>query len=316
MATTISPAPPAPPATRAVPLWRRMPAGLLFTLPFLVFYLAFLVWPTVSSLFLSFFNESLTGTRGEFVGLANWTEMFGDSAMWSAFGNTVYFTLLSTPPLVLIGLVMALLTNRAMPLRWLWRLAFFLPFLLPASVVALIWVWLYQPGFGLVNDTLARLGLAEAGWLTEPDLAMVSVVITTVWWTVGFNFLLYLAALQQIPQHLYDAAAIDGAGWWQRLRSVTLPMLGRTTGLVIVLQLLASLRVFDQIYLLYQGTGGPNFAARPILEHVYTTAFTNFRFGYASAISTFFFVLIVTVSVAQLKLFPSSSNSSNSSKER
>jgi multiple sugar transport system permease protein len=305
MATIIAPAPATTPDARAVPLWRRLPAGLLFTLPFLIFYLAFLVWPTVSALYLSFFNESLTGTRGEFVGLSNWTEMFGDSAMWAALGNTLYFTLLSTPPLVLIGLIMALLTNRAMPLRWLWRLAFFMPFLLPASVVALIWVWLYQPGFGLVNDTLARIGLAGAGWLTEPELAMVSVVIATVWWTVGFNFLLYLAALQQIPQHLYDAAAIDGAGWWQRLRSVTLPMLGRTTGLIIVLQLLASLRVFDQIYLLYLGSGGPGLSARPILEHVYVTAFTNFRFGYASAISTFFFVLIVTVSVAQLKLFPS-----------
>ncbi|GAA5078810.1 multiple sugar transport system permease protein [Thermocatellispora tengchongensis] len=301
--TAPTPAPATTPAGRRLPPWRRVPAGLLFTLPFLVFYVAFLVWPTLSALYLSFFNESLTGTRGEWVGLANWAEMFGDSAMWASFGNTLYFTLLTTPPLVVLGLVMALLTNRAMPLRWLWRMSFFAPFLLPASVVALIWIWLFQPGFGLVNDTLTRIGLAELGWLTEPELAMVSVAIATVWWTVGFNYLLYLAALQQIPQHLYDAAAIDGAGWWQRLRSVTLPMLRRTTGLVIVLQILASLRVFDQIYLLYQGTGGPGFAARPILEHVYTTAFTNFRFGYASAISTFFFALIVAVSAVQLKLF-------------
>ncbi|MEV7968498.1 sugar ABC transporter permease [Sphaerisporangium sp. NPDC088356] len=287
------------------PLWRRIPIGLLFVLPFLLFYAAFLIWPTLSAFGLSFFNESLTGTRGEPAGLRNWTEMLGDSAMWSALGNTLYFTLLSTPPLVLVGLVMALLTNRVMPLRWLWRLSFFMPFLLPASVMALIWIWIYQPGFGLLNAGLTAIGLPEAGWLSDPSLAMVSVVIATLWWTAGFNFLLYLAALQQIPEHLYEAASIDGAGWWHRLWSITLPLLKRTTGLVIVLQLLASLRIFDQVYLIYNGSGGPGFSARPVLEYVYDTAFTSFRFGYASAISSFFFVLIVVVSVTQLKLFPS-----------
>ncbi|MFC4585403.1 carbohydrate ABC transporter permease [Sphaerisporangium corydalis] len=306
MATITTEAPAAVPvaATRA-PLWRRAPAGLLFVLPFLLFYLAFLVWPTLSAFVLSFFNESLTGTRGELVGLRNWTEMLGDAAMWSALGNTLYFTALSTPALVLTGLVMALLTNRVMPMRWLWRLSFFMPFLLPASVMALIWVWIYQPGFGLLNAALTSVGLSEQGWLSDPSVAMISVVIATLWWTAGFNFLLYLAALQQIPQHLYEAASIDGAGWWQRLWSITLPLLKRTTGLVIVLQLLASLRLFDQAYLIYIGSGGPAFSARPILEYVYDTAFTSFRFGYASAISSFFFVLIVVVSVAQLKLFPS-----------
>jgi multiple sugar transport system permease protein len=306
MATITQQAPAAIPATvTKPPLWRRIPTGLLFVLPFLVFYVAFLVWPTLSAFGLSFFNESLTGLRGELVGLGNWTAMLGDSAMWSALGNTLYFTLLSTPPLVLIGLVMALLTNRAMPLQRLWRLSFFVPFLLPASVVTLIWIWIYQPGFGLLNGALTSMGLSETGWLSDPSLAMLSVVIATVWWTVGFNFLLYLAALQQIPEHLYEAASIDGAGWWNRLWSITLPLLKRTTGLIIVLQLLASLRIFDQAYLLYYGSGGPAFSARPILEYVYDTAFTSFRFGYASAISSFFFVLIVVVSVAQLKLFPS-----------
>ncbi|MBO3748409.1 sugar ABC transporter permease [Streptosporangiaceae bacterium NEAU-GS5] len=305
MATITAPARQAASVTEAVPFWRRIPAGLLFTLPFLFFYVAFLVFPTIWALVLSFFNETLTGTRGEFVGLSNWSEMFGDALAWKAMGATLYFTLLSTPPLVLVGLVMALLTNRVMPLKWLWRLSYFAPFLLPASVVALIWIWIYQPGFGLVNGALSALGLSELGWLSEPDLAMWSVVITTLWWTVGFNFLLYLAALQAIPQDYYDAASIDGAGWWQRLWSITLPSLKRTTGLIIVLQLLASLRIFDQVYLLWMGSGGPGFVVRPVLEYVYDTSFTNFRFGYASAISTFFFVLIVVVSAVQFRIFQS-----------
>lgn len=294
-------------ATRTVVTRRasapRIPVGLLFTLPFLLFYAAFLLWPVLYSIFMGFTNESLAGARGEFIGLRNWQELFGDAAMWSALWHTVYFTLLSTPPLVLVGLVMALLTNRVMPARWLWRMSFFAPFLLPASVISLIWVWLYQPGFGLVNDTLLRLGLGEPGWLSNQNVTMFAIVITTVWWTVGFNFLLYLAALQSIPQELYDAAAIDGAGWWQRLSRITLPLLKRTTGLVIVLQLLASLKVFDQIYLMI--FGGPNFATRPIIQYFFDTGFTGYRIGYASAISTFFFVLIVVASIALFKVFPS-----------
>jgi multiple sugar transport system permease protein len=129
---------------------------------------------------------------------------------------------------------------------------------------------------------------------------MWSMVLTTVWWTVGFNFLLYLAALQSIPQHLYDAAAIDGATAWTKLRSITLPLLGRTTGLIVVLQLLASLKVFDQIYLMTNG--GPEEATRPIIEYAYEVGFSGYRIGYASAITYILFVLIVIVSLGQLRL--------------
>lgn len=282
---------------------RRVPVGLLFVLPFVVAYALFILWPVVSGLWMSFFNNSLSGSAGEFVGLRNWQEVFNDSAVWNSLWHTVLFTLLSTPPLVIIGLVMALLTNMALPARWLWRLAYFAPFLLPASVVSLIWVWIYQPGFGLINGALTGLGLSEVGWLTDPDVAMISIVITTVWWTVGFNFLLYLAGLQSIPQDVYDAASVDGANGWHRLWRITIPMLNPITGLVVALQLLASLRVFDQIYLMTQG--GPNFSTRPVLEYVYDIGFTDFRIGYASAISYLFFALILIVSVTQFRLLAS-----------
>jgi len=130
---------------------------------------------------------------------------------------------------------------------------------------------------------------------------MLAVVITTVWWTVGFNFLLYLAALQGIPAQVYEAAAIDGANGRQQLFRITLPLLSRTTGLIVVLQLVASLKIFDQIYLMTNG--GPNYATRPIIQYIYESGFTSYRIGYASAISYLFFAIIVIVAVAQFKLF-------------
>ena len=300
----------APPATthassRATPPSTRTHArsftGLWYVLPFLLAYTAFLLYPTVIGLWYSFTNKSLAGGGSSFLGLDNWREMLDDSAVWDSLKNTFYFTAFSTPPLVLLALGMALLTHRAKHLGWFLRFAFFAPFVLPVAVVTLIWIWIYQPGFGLINGTLTSLGLDEVGWLTDESVAMWSVVLTTVWWTAGFNFLLYLAALQSIPEHIYEAAAIDGATGWQRLRRITLPLLGRTTGLIIVLQLVASLKIFDQIYLMT--LGGPNFSTRPVIQYVYENGFTNFRIGYASAISYMFLALILVISVAQFKLF-------------
>jgi multiple sugar transport system permease protein len=281
--------------------WTEKWGGLLFVAPFLVLFGFFLLWPTLSGLWNSFFNKSLAGVGGEFLGLANWREVFHDPAVWSSLKNTLVFTAMSTPPLVLTALVMALLANRTGVFGWFLRFAYFAPFVLPATVVTLIWVWIYQPGFGLVNGLLTSAGFAEIDWLNTENRAMLAVVITTVWWTVGFNFLLYLAALQGIPEHLYEAAAIDGAGDRQKLVRITLPLLSRTTGLIVVLQLVASLKIFDQIYLMT--VGGPNFSTRPIIQYIYESGFTSYRIGYASAISYLFFVVIVIVSIAQFKLF-------------
>ena len=281
--------------------WKERWGGLFFVAPFLLLFALFMLWPIVSGLWNSFFNTSLAGVKHEFLGLQNWRDLFGDPAVWSSLKNTLVFTAMSTPPLVIIALVMALLANRRGVLGWLLRFAYFAPFVLPATVVTLIWVWIYQPGFGLVNGLLTAGGFAEIDWLNTENRAMLAVVITTVWWTVGFNFLLYLAALQGIPEHVYEAADIDGASEWQKLWRITLPLLRRTTALIAVLQLVASLKIFDQIYLMTNG--GPNYATRPIIQYIYESGFTSYRIGYASAISYLFFAVIVIVAVAQFKLF-------------
>ncbi|MDP9365741.1 MAG: sugar ABC transporter permease [Chloroflexota bacterium] len=276
-------------------------AGLAFVLPFLIAYGLFLIWPIIQGFRMSLFNWSLTGSgTDEFMGLGNYREAFNDANFWSSIWHTILFTLLSTPPLVILSLVLALLANRVIPAKWLFRLAFFAPYLLPVSVVVLIWNWLYQPGFGLINNYLTRIGVGEVGWLSDVDVAMISVVIVTVWWTIGFNFVLYLAGLQEIPADIYEAAALDGATGLEQVRSITVPLLARTTTLILVLQVLASLKVFDQIFLLTNG--GPNFSTRPVIQYVYEQGFTTYRVGYASAISYAFFLLILVVSLVQFGL--------------
>ncbi|MET9801013.1 sugar ABC transporter permease [Streptomyces sp. NPDC006368] len=307
--TTVTPAvpqasrPPKPaaaaggPARRVRRRWTEH--GLVFVAPFLVVYGLFLVWPLLSGVGMSLTSENITATGAEFVGLDNYAEAVKDPEVWSSLWNTVWFTVLSTVPLVVVGLGLALLAHQLRVVQWLWRLSWFAPFLLPSGVVTLLFAQMIFPsGFGLADQMLTSAGLEPGiGWLTDARYAMLSIVLTTVWWTVGFNFLLYLAALQAIPAHLHEAAELDGAGAWRRLWHITLPMLHRTTVLVVVLQVLASLKIFDQVYLMTGG--GPDNSTRPILQYVYQQGFTGYRIGYASAVSYIFFALILIVSLVQ-----------------
>jgi len=278
-------------------LRRALPPGLLFALPFLVLFALFMVWPLVHGVWMSLTDTSLAARDASFIGLDNYTEALGDAEMWRAMWHTVWFTVVSTVPLVAVALAMALLVYTGLPGQWVWRLAFFAPYLLPVGVIGLLWLWLYQPDLGLYNHLLRAVGLDGYAWLSDESVALYAIVIATVWWTVGFNFLLFLAALQAVPDHLYEAAALDGAGAWRRLWHVTLPQLRRIIGVVTVLQILASLKVFDQVYLLTKG--GPNGSTRPVVEYLYDMGFTGYRLGYASAISYVFFALVVLASAVQ-----------------
>jgi multiple sugar transport system permease protein len=275
--------------------------ALGFLAPFVALYLLFVIGPALYGLLMSFFHTSLVkpGLSG-FAGFSNYAEALRSSDFWSSLWHTMWFTVLTTPPLVALALVFALLAGRVARGRWFFRLAFFAPYILPSAVVALIWLWLYTPGLGLFEVALGKIGITAPDWLGNPNFAMVSLAITTIWWTLGFNFVLYLAGLQEIPRELYEAAAIDGAGPWQQIRLITIPLLGRTTTLVAVLQVIASLKVFDQMYLIT--LGGPNFRTRSILEYVYDEGFTNYRVGYAAAVSMLFFVVVLVVSAGWFAL--------------
>ena len=291
--------PPRAPSRRAVTTGRdnrsQERTGLAFLAPFVILYVAFVVGPALYGLVMSFFNTSLVKPGlSSWAGLSNYSEALQSEDFWHSLWHTMGFTILTTPPLIVLAFILALLADRSTRGRWFFRLAFFAPYILPSAVVALIWIWLYTPGLGLIEAGLGKIGLSTPNWLGDPNWAMVSLALTTVWWTLGFNFVLYLAGLQDIPRELYEAAAVDGASPWQQIKSITVPLLGRTTTLVAVLQVIASLKVFDQMYLMT--SGGPNFSTRPSLEYIYDMGFTNFRVGYAAAVSTLFFIVVLIVS--------------------
>ncbi|WP_106506098.1 carbohydrate ABC transporter permease [Brachybacterium timonense] len=274
--------------------------AIWFTIPYVVVFALFLVWPILYGLWMSLTDRSLAAPRVRMTGLANYAEALTDPDVWSSLGNTVFFTVITSVPLVVLSFALAYLVSTGLPGQWMWRLSFFAPFLLPVSVVTGIWGMVYANDFGLINGLLVRLGGSNIPWLSDANVAMWAIALVTVWWTIGFNFLLYLSALQSIPDHVYEAAALDGAGPWRRLVSVTLPMVRPTTVLILLLQILASLKVFDQIFLLT--AGGPDGATRSVLQYIYDVGFVGYRLGYASAISYLFFALIVVLSLAQVAI--------------
>jgi multiple sugar transport system permease protein len=269
----------------------------LFLAPFGIFYLAFLLGPTVWMLITSFFNTSTVKPGlGSFAGFANYAEMLTRADFWDALWHTLQFTIYTTPPLVILAFAFAILTNRVRRGQWFFRLAFFLPFILPSATISLIWVFIFTPATGLWASVQSAFGLTPgAGVLAGPNTAMIGVAIATVWWTLGFNFVLYLAGLQEIPRELYEAAAVDGASNWEQIRYITLPLLSRTTTLVILLQIIASLKIFDQVYLMT--AGGPGISTQVALGLITNTGFTDNRLGAASAASVLLFIVIIAIAV-------------------
>ncbi|ARC57377.1 L-arabinose transport system permease protein AraP [Frondihabitans sp. 762G35] len=284
---------------RQAPLNRGDSRGAwLFLAPFGLFYLAFLLGPTVWMLVTSFFNTSTVRPGlGSFAGFANYGEMLTRADFWSAMWHTLQFTLYTTPPLVILAFVFAILTNRIRRGQWFFRLAFFLPYILPSATISLIWVFIFTPASGLWATIQGVFGITDAGVLASPNTAMIGIAVATVWWTLGFNFVLYLAGLQEIPRELYEAAAVDGASAWEQIRYITLPLLGRTTTLVILLQIIASLKIFDQVYLMT--SGGPGISTQVALGLVTNTGFTDNRIGAASAASVLLFIVIVGIAVVR-----------------
>lgn len=276
-------------------------AGWLFATPFLLLYLAFLVGPVLVGLVISLFNTTTVKSGlGDWVGFSNYSAVLSSSDFWSSMWHSVLFTLLSTPLLVLLPLAFAVLASRIPQARWFYRLAFFAPYVVPSSAVCLIFAFMYTPQTGLITRAFGWVGLTAPNFLGSTSGAWFAVVLLTVWWTFGFNFILYTAAIQEISEEVYEAAAIDGAGPWQQITAITVPLLRPTMGLVLILQILASLKVFDQIYILL--AGGPNYSTRPVIQYIFDTGFTSYRGGYAAAATMVYFVILVLVSVVWLLL--------------
>jgi multiple sugar transport system permease protein len=239
-----------------------------------------------------------------FVGLDNFVRLANDRAFWRALGNTFTLMLMVIPIGLTLSLGVAVLLNQRLPGRTLLRTIYFLPVVTSTVAASIVWTWIFQPRYGLVSALFGPLGAAETNWLTRPDLVLIPIAAVTIWQRLGFDMVLFLAGLQTIPRVLYEAAVIDGASRWARFRFITLPMLSPTTFLVIVLQVITAMQIFDQVYIMTLRTvrGGVGGSATTIAYFMYDTAFVRNQFGYASAVALVLFVLILTFTLFQLRL--------------
>lgn len=280
---------------------RRKRAGFLFVLPALLFFASVYLLPLAQSVMYSFYKIAPGGAR-EFVGLGRYEKVLTDPTFWTAVGNTVQLLLLSVPATVVGALAVALGLNRIASLKWrnVWASMYFLPFATSLVAAALIWQWIYEPVYGLLNYALSLVGIPPQKWLQSLAQVLPSIAAVSVWVRIGFDTMIFLAALQSIPEEYYEAARMDGAGAWQRLRYITLPMLNAQIVMVCILELIFNFKIFDQVYATTQG--GPAGASQTIIMLLYDTAFKYFRFDDASVMAVFVFVTLMVITVLQWRL--------------
>ena len=278
------------------PAARDRLAGFAFVGPFLLVYAAVLVVPLVMGLVISLHRADLFGRR-EWIGLGNYAEALSDPVLHQALGNTALLTLLIVPPLTAIALLLALALNRAGAFAAVMRGVFFSSLVLSVTIVTLIWRFILTPDAGLIAEGLEAAGAAPIPFLSDPDLVIPAIAITTLWWSLGFPVMLILAGLQQVPGDIYEAAALDGAGRWTVLRRITLPAIRRTLLLVVMLQTAAQLQLFGQAQLLTGG--GPGGASRTIVLYIFEVSFGRWELGYATAIAELLFGMILALTLLQ-----------------
>ncbi|MED5017156.1 sugar ABC transporter permease [Paenibacillus chibensis] len=277
---------------------RGWAAGILMVLPYTICFVLFSLIPILYGFRVSFYDWALLGDK-VFVGLGNYVQLFSDEEFRSNLLNTIVFTVISVPVIVVLGLLLAVLVNSIRKGQAVFRASVFLPYILSISVISSIWVIFLQPYSGLLNNLLKGIGIISKDifWFANPQLAWLAIIMATAWWTVGFVFILYLAGLQDIPAAYYEAGQIEGASRWQSFWHITLPSLSKVTVLVIVLQTIASFKIFGQSKLITGG--GPAGATKTVVFSIYENGFSTFQMGYASAISFVLMAVILVVSILQ-----------------
>ncbi|MDD5066488.1 MAG: sugar ABC transporter permease [bacterium] len=266
--------------------------------PNILGFLTFTLLPVLASLVLAFAEWDIL-TAPKFVGFANFWTLLQDKLFWKYFSNTIYF-MLGIPVGMAVSLILALLMNNKLKGIVIFRTVYFLPVVSSMIAVALLWRWIYNPDFGLLNSFLRWIGIINPPqWLSSKIWAKPAIMIMWVWKGAGYNMLLYLAALQGIPQQLYEAASIDGASAWQRFWHITLPMLGPTNFFIVIMGIIGGFQTFGEIYVMTGG--GPAGSTTTIVYYIYNNAFQWFKMGYASSIAWFLFIIIFIATLLQWK---------------
>jgi multiple sugar transport system permease protein len=278
-------------------------AGYLFVTPATLVIGTFVVLPIVWALFLSLHKVRLLGGIDyQFIGLRNFTSLGADDRVWIALKNTAIYVAMVVPSQTLLALILAVTLNSGIRGKNWWRILYFLPTVTSSAVLTLIFMWIYNTN-GLLNDVLNFLNLPTYNWLGDPAVALPGIALMNIWSTAPFYMVIYLAALQDVPQSLYDAAQLDGANSWQQFRYITLPILTPVTFFVLAIGTIGTFQLFDQSYIFSGGTGGPNNATLTLVLLIYQAVFRNLQMGYGAAIACLLSVAIVMLTLIQRRLF-------------
>ena len=265
-------------------------SGYAFLLPTLLSVLIFIVFPVIFSFYISFHKYDYLSKERPFVGFENYVRLFTSEKFWQTLANTARYALAIVPLNLVVALGLALLVNRHIPAINVFRTAYFSPVVTSSVAVAIIWSWIFDPGFGLLNHLLRIVGLPPQMWLGSPKWAIWCLVFMATWNGAGYNMMIFLAGLQGIPQEYYDAATVDGANTFQQFIHITWPLLSPTTFFVVITGFIGALQVFDQVFVLTKG--GPAGTTRTIVFYLWEQGFQYFDMGFASALAYVLFALI------------------------
>ena len=281
---------------------REAVTGYLYVSPWVIGFLVFTAYPMVASIYYSFCDYQLL-IPPRWIGASNYARLLtGDHLFWKSLWNTAYYTIASTALGVIGSLILALLLNHRLRGETVYRSMFYLPTLTPAVAMAILWGWLFNTEFGLVNRTLARVGVQGPAWLYSTEWVIPAFIVMSLWSIGGARMIILLAGLQGIPQELYDAVEVDGGNWYARFRFVTFPLLSPSVFFVIITSIIGSFQVFTTSYIMT--AGGPANASLFYVLYLYRNAFEYFKMGYASALAWILLVIVVSLTLAQFRLAP------------
>ena len=286
----------------------RKLAGMAFVLPGVLFTLVFFIFPLFLTGWISLHDWPLLGQH-RFIGLDNYSRLLNDQQFWASLWFTTKYTLAITPIIFILAFLLALIVKQPLKFVGVFRTAYFMPFVIGLGTSSLLWVWLLNDRVGIINRLLMDLHIIPQPvvWLGDINLLLPAVIISVVWKTVGFTMVLLLTGMQAIPDDLYEAAHVDGAGYWDQLWRITIPLLRRTFALALVLSVIGSYLAFDQFYIMTRG--GPQNQTITVVYWIFANSFTYFKMGYGAALSIVLLLILVVISVFQLYLLRDDTNS-------
>lgn len=275
--------------------------GYLMISPLVLGLGIFYFYP-VFRVFFDSFHEVGAFNKMKWIGLANYTKMFQDPVMWQALGNTVKYVIIIVPSTIILALILATFLNMGIKGRSFFRVIYFIPSITMGAAVAMIWRWMYNGDYGIINFILNKLGMESVQFLSNPSTALVSISIVSIWSTVGYNMIILLAGIQGISKSYYEAAAIDGADGVKQFFHVTLPLITPTLFFVMITSLISTFQTFDTIYMMVNKKGLAMEATQSMVVYFYRNAFEYSKKGYASALAVFLFLIIMVITAIQMKM--------------